>query len=98
MTGAERALARYVTGMGVPSGAWLGGLYFIVWVDSHQRPGWTTDEPQSKPLKCISVGFLASKNAEAVTLSASLSVEDNQQRCGDMTIPLRAILKMKRLL
>ena len=77
---------------------WLGSVVWVVWEDSHQRGGWTVDDPQCHPLKCKSVGFLVSENADAVTLSANISIEDNQQRCGDMTIPRRAILKMKRLL
>jgi len=73
-------------------------LLYVEWVDSHYRPGWTTDDASSEPLKCVSVGWLIKEDAEGMTLSSNLSVEENKQRCGDITIPTRAILRTKRLL
>lgn len=72
-------------------------LVLVEWEDSHHRPGWTSDEANPKPLPCRSVGWLVAQNASAITLSANVSVEETPQRCGDMTIPRRCIVRITKL-
>jgi hypothetical protein len=72
-------------------------LVLIEWEDSHHRPGWTTSQPETKPLICKSVGWLVSESKEAKVLSANMTDEEDPQRCGDMTIPQRCIRRVKRL-
>ena len=73
-------------------------LVLIEWEDSCQRYGWTRDpvEP-AKPLVCHSVGWLVSSTKAAKTITANISVEDEGQRCGDMTIPNKAIISIRKL-
>jgi len=68
-------------------------VVFIEWLDSHERPGWTTEPPIAKPLVCFTVGFLVAETAEVVVVSGSITDEDERQRCGDMTIPKKVIRK-----
>ena len=69
-------------------------LVLIEWVDSHYRPGWTTDGAKNTalPLECLSVGWIVHDGKEAKVISSHITIEKNQQRCGDMTIPTAAIL------
>lgn len=69
----------------------------IEWVDSHYRSGWTTQVAETKPLACLSAGWLVYDGAEAKTLSANVSCENDPQRCGDITIPARAIVRIEAL-
>lgn len=77
--------------------ALVGNLVFVEWLDSHYRPGWTTDEPVSDPLVCKSVGWLIQQTKDALVLSANVTSEKQQQRCGDMTIPRRCVKRVKTL-
>jgi len=72
-------------------------LVLIEWEDSHHRPGWTTEAASGKPLVCRSVGWLIADTKTAKVLSANITEEDEPQRCGDMTIPQRCILRVKRI-
>lgn len=72
-------------------------LVLIEWEDSHHRPGWTAEAPEAKPLLCRSVGWLVSETKTAKVLAANVTDEEEQQRCGDMTIPQRCIRRIKRL-
>lgn len=72
-------------------------LVFIEWLDSHYRPGWTLEDSATEPLVCKSVGWLIHDGDDAKVLAAHLSNEKCPQRCGDMTIPSRAILKIKKI-
>jgi hypothetical protein len=74
-----------------------GNLVLVEWLDSHHRPGWTTDDPASDPLVCKSVGWLIRQTKEALVLSANVTEEEQQQRCGDMTIPQRCVRRIKQL-
>lgn len=73
-------------------------LVFIEWVDSHYRAGWTADEAEDAPLVCRSVGWLVKDGEDAKVLSAHISTEESPQRCGDMTIPSRAILQIRKII
>lgn len=72
-------------------------LVVVEWMDSHYRPGWTTNGPELEPVRVTSVGWVVAKNPQAVVLCGHLTNEGDQQRCGDMTIARRAILKMERM-
>ena len=72
-------------------------LVLIEWLDSHHVAGWHTSEPAEKPLLCRSVGWLVYDGSEAKTVAPHITEEDTQQRCGEMTIPTRSVVRMKVL-
>lgn len=72
------------------------GLVMVEWVDSHHTPGWTTGDPPTEPLTCRSVGWLVYEGERAITLAPHVTLEEEPQRCGQMTIPNCAILKIKK--
>lgn len=72
-------------------------LVLIEWVDSHHRPGWSSEDPQSHLLKCRSVGWKVHEDKHTVVLAANMTVEEDSQRCGDMNIPRRSITKITKL-
>lgn len=72
-------------------------LVLIEWLDSHHVPGWHTGEPATKPLLCRSVGWLVHDGTEAKTIAPHITEEETPQRCGEMTIPTAAMLKMEAL-
>lgn len=72
-------------------------LVLIEWLDSHHSPRWTTDPPSTEPLLCRSVGWLTHDGKDAKTLAPHITDEDTPQRAGEMTIPTRAIVKIRRL-
>ncbi len=62
------------------------------------RAGWTADETTNNtPLTCYSVGWLVKDGEDAKVLSAHITQEESPQRCGDMTIPSRAILCIREI-
>mgnify|MGYP001619283682 FL=1 len=72
-------------------------LVVIEWLDSHYVAGWHTEEPQTEPLLCRSAGWLVHDGEKAKTIAAHITEEDVPQRCGEMTIPVSAIVTMKVL-
>lgn len=72
-------------------------LMLIEWEDSHHRSGWVTDQPSLHPLICQSVGWLISETGTATTLALSVTLEDEPQRCGEITIPKRCVRRVKQL-
>lgn len=72
-------------------------LVCVRWVDSHYRPGWDTADAASAPVECVSIGWLIHNGKASKTLSANISREDCPQRCGDITIPSRAILEIIKI-
>ena len=36
-------------------------LVLVEWVDSHYRPGWTTDGPEPEPVRITSVGWVVAE-------------------------------------
>ena len=81
----------------IPDGTLYEGIHVVVWLDSKHKSGWNTDEPETEPLTCVSTGMLVRRAKDAVTLCLSTTVEDDPQRCGEMTIPTCSIVKMERL-
>lgn len=74
-----------------------GSLVLVEWHDSHIMPTWTRDAPETTATKCRTVGWLVHDGAHAKTLAASMTEEDDPQRCCQMTIPAEAIVKMRVL-
>ena len=79
-------------------------LVLVEWLDSHQSRGWQDVErieEAAEPLYCRSVGWLAAENKDCKVLVPHISGERNGtvllQGCGDMTIPTKAIIKMRVL-
>lgn len=72
-------------------------LVLIRWVDSRYRSGWSTEESSDQPVTIESIGWLIGESKDAKTLAPNISNEECPQRCGDMTIPSRAVLEMKFL-
>lgn len=76
----------------------LGTMLLVEWTDSHQKGGWTNDPIEAAiPLVCRSVGWLISKTRDAITLAANTVPSLPQQRSGEMTIPVRNIVRARAL-
>ncbi|KKM27077.1 hypothetical protein LCGC14_1578350 [marine sediment metagenome] len=75
----------------------VGQLVLVDWEDSHYIPEWHRGEPIKAPLYCRSVGWVVYQGTKAITLAAHMSVEEDPQRSGEMTIPTKAILKTRVL-
>ena len=73
------------------------GLVLIEWLDSHYVNGWTLNDPNEQGLLCRSVGWLVHDGEKAKTIASHLSDEYEPQRCGEMTIPSGAIVKIWKL-
>ncbi len=74
-----------------------GKLVLIEWVDSHSAPAWHTESPATEPVLCRSVGWLVHDGKEAKTIAPHMTDESTPQRCGEMTIPARAVLRVEVL-
>ncbi len=79
-------------------------LVLIEWVDSHSGRGWQMlDELEEKaePLYCRSVGWLIKETKHCKVIVPHIAGEENGdimlQGCGDLTIPTKAIVKVKLL-
>ena len=78
-------------------------LVLIEWVDSHgPADGWSLiDEERSEPLICESVGWLKYNGKDCKTIVPHKAGHKNNkialQGRGELTIPTRAILKLKEL-
>jgi len=76
----------------------------IEWIDSHRGQDWKNIEnikESCELLYCKSVGWLVSENSKCKTIVPHISGEKNGnimlQGCGDLTIPLKAIVKIRVL-
>lgn len=72
-------------------------LVLVEWLDSHYRPGWTTDETLPEPVTCRSAGWIVGENPQGLVLASNVSIEATPQRCGDITIPKRSIVSITNL-
>ena len=79
-------------------------MVLIEWVDSHSGRGWQNlDELKEKaePLYCRSVGWLIKETEHVKVIVPHIAGEENGnimiQGCGDLIIPTKAIVKVKRL-
>ena len=86
--------------------AWVGELtraafprlVAVEWVDSHISSGWTCEKVDAQPQTCVSVGWVLAESKEALSVSPHISIEDEPQRNGTMTIPKCSIKRMADLL
>ena len=70
-------------------------LVLVEWLDSERRNEWEPLKDISpSPLRCRSVGWLASETDDAKTIVPHLDA-DGTQGCGAMTIPARAVLSIQ---
>lgn len=74
-----------------------GNLVLVEWRDSNIMPTWTRDTPETTATKCRTVGWLVHDGADAKTIAASMTEEDDPQRCCQMTIPAAVIVRMRAL-
>lgn len=75
-------------------------LVLIEWLDSCGRSdgdAWTRAQPHKRALSVKSVGWLVHNGKSAKTVAAHITCDIHPQRCGEMTIPTGAIVKMTRL-
>lgn len=69
-------------------------LVLVEWEDSRRGEGWVRlEELENTITRCRSVGWIIAKDKTSLTLAGHMGV-DPEQCCGDLTIPMRAILKM----
>jgi hypothetical protein len=72
-------------------------LVLVEWEDSRRGEGWVRlDELENTVTKCRSVGWVIAKDATSLTLAGHMGI-DPEQCCGDLTIPMRAVLRMVSL-
>lgn len=78
-------------------------LVLVEWLDSHSGRGWQEIErikEASVPLRCRSVGWLVSETGGVKVIVPHLAGEKNGvlvQGCGDLSIPKKAIVKLREL-
>jgi hypothetical protein len=76
-------------------------LVLIEWTDSARSPStWervSNITASAAPLRCRSVGWLVKETKAAKVIVPHLSIEDDPQGCGDMTIPVEAIISVRTL-
>jgi hypothetical protein len=72
-------------------------LILIEWLDSHHVAGWSADEPAQEPLTCRSVGWLVHDGETAKTIAPHMTNESTPQRAGEMTIPVCAIVRIRKI-
>lgn len=74
-------------------------LVLVEWLDSRRGEGWTRLEDlelDNAIIKCKSVGWVLAQDRSSLTLAGHIG-ENPAQCCGDMTIPRKAILKIRTL-
>lgn len=72
-------------------------LVLIEWLDSAIAGAWTRDEPDPEPVLCQSVGWLVQDGKKVKTLAPHMTVEEEAQRAGSMTIPVCCITRIVTL-
>jgi len=74
-------------------------LVIVEWVDSSYAPGWLTsaDDDEPKLKRCCSVGWVRRDTAEALILTANMTLDENPHRCCEITIPKCAVRAVHRL-
>lgn len=75
----------------------VGRIVLAEWVDSTMPHGWNSGEPESRALRCHSAGRLMVANREVVTIAGTWGPEDDPQRAGEITIPVRSLLSLREL-
>jgi hypothetical protein len=74
-------------------------LVLIEWEDSCSVPLWHAEEPANVPTRCRSVGWLLHDGKAAKTIAPHVADPDGpaMHRSGEMTIPTRAVIRVRRL-
>lgn len=73
-------------------------LVVIDWVDSFSHDPWTYDvQMEEEDKRCRTVGWLVWDGKDSKTIASSITYETPPQKCLQMTIPIRAITKLKVL-
>ena len=73
-------------------------LVVVEWLDSHILSGWTSADQDVCPQVCVSIGWVLSDSKDALSVSPHITVEDEPQRNGTMTIPKCCIQRVADLL
>jgi hypothetical protein len=76
-----------------------GDLVFVEWMDSRLGEGWTVLEdlrPRLQVVRCQSVGWIIARDSKSLTLASHFG-DNPDQCCGDMTIPVKVIVRVIRL-
>lgn len=74
-------------------------LVFVEWLDSRRGEGWACLDDLRADLqatRCKSVGWVISKDKESLTLAGHIA-HNPEQVCGDMTIPMKAVIRIQDL-
>lgn len=73
-------------------------LVLIEWLDScTSNTNWKDIERASGIIKCKSVGFISKKTKKYIILFPNICGKEDMQGCCDITIPIGAIIKIKKL-
>lgn len=77
-------------------------LVYVEWLDAARAPsGWEVlDNVSAAPSVCKSAGWLIYRDKHCLRIAPHLVEESEhsaRQSCGDMTIPVRAVVKIKTL-
>jgi hypothetical protein len=82
----------------------IGDVVLVDWEDSYGcSPKWATidddgDAPQL--MRCRTVGWITNKDNKSIVVVPHIATNEVlgvKQGCGDMTIPMRAVVAIKRL-
>ena len=73
-------------------------LVVVEWLDSSASYGWTRDEPPEIAQVHVSIGWVTSESKGTLSVSPHITVEDEPQRNGTMTIPKCCIQRVVDLL
>ena len=78
-------------------------LVYIKWLDSVKGSGWDiVTDMENEVTSCESVGYIVSNKKESILLVPHIldynSKSVPQQGCGQMTIPKKAIIKIRELI
>lgn len=84
--------------MGAPKTSKLvGRIVLAEWLDSGRSDGWHRDDPLEQAHACRSAGLLIAATRDVVTIAGHWTIEADRQRCGEMTIPTRALVSLRAL-
>ncbi len=75
----------------------VGKVVLAQWLDSSRSDSWHRDAPLAQAHTCMSAGLLIHASKDAVTIAGHWTTEVDRQRCGEMTIPTRALVSLRAL-
>ena len=74
----------------------VNSLGLIEWIDSATSIGWGKSSDSATPSYCRSVGWIIRKDKNFIVIAPHVD-KDSGLVCGDMAIPIKAIIKTKVL-